>query len=197
MGQRRDGEMFSIQDDLTALGTKGGCWHQKALDRSRWMDQQDSRLIAIWNCVLLVREVLDTSVIRHSTSAPMRDNYQYKNKLEHCSILCVRDGSEAEGDWLFTSVSVTMISVATEKSELVASQDWSVMYSVSEKLLEDQGTWKGTKAYQKERSQCTYNKKQCSVNDISAGLRVLETLLSSEHHVIPVELFSPPFMGNM
>ena len=53
----------------------------------------------------------------------MRDNYQYKNKLKQCSVLCVRDGSEAEGNWLFGSVSVTIIPVATEESELVASQE--------------------------------------------------------------------------
>jgi len=34
MGQRRR-DVF--KDDLTALGIRDGCWHQKALDRSRWM----------------------------------------------------------------------------------------------------------------------------------------------------------------
>ena len=154
------------------------------------------RLIAIWNCVLLVREVLDTSVIRHNTSA--RDTYQYKNKLEQCSVLCVRDGSEAEGNWLFTSVSVTKIAICSYWGEWVGGLTRLKCYvQCVREALEDQGTWKGTKAYQKERSQCTYNKKQCSVNGVSAGLRDLETLLSSEHHVIHVKLFLPPFMGNM
>ena len=112
------------------------------------------RLIAY--CVLFVGEVSDASVIRHATSASLRDNYRYKNKLEQYSVLCVRDGSEVEGDWLFTSVSVTILPVLGTMSQWPHKKCYA---QCVKELTADQGTSKGTNTYQKGRSQCIYNKK--------------------------------------
>ena len=83
-----------LKNDLTALGIKDDSWHQKALDRSRWIDiwskcscyQQDQQINQI-NSILcsVCHRVSDMNVIRHVTSASLRDNYRYKNKLGQCT----------------------------------------------------------------------------------------------------------------
>ena len=90
-----------IKDDLTALSIKDACWHQKPLDRSRWMDkwsqcscdQQDNQANQINNILCYVCH----RSFRHECDKAChkcisRDNYQYRNKLEQCSVVQVRDG---------------------------------------------------------------------------------------------------------
>ena len=69
----------------------------------------DRPVRSIAYCALFVRELLDANVIGHATNVLLRDDYQYKNKLEQSSALYVRGGLEVEEDWLFTSVLVTIV----------------------------------------------------------------------------------------
>ena len=97
-----------LKDDLTSLGISDGCWHEKAQDRSRWKDtwsqcscdledQQASQVNGVL-CTVCQRGKV-TELI---TSVSKRDNCRYKNNLVQFSVMFVRGGSGAEGDWLFT-----------------------------------------------------------------------------------------------
>ena len=73
----------------------------------------------------------------HATSASLRDNYRYRNKLGQCSVIHVRDGSEVERDWLCISVSVTVVPVLGRVSLWPHKKCYA---QCAREVLEDQGT---------------------------------------------------------
>ena len=103
MGQRRHGGInVLLKDDLTILGIKNGCWHQKAVDRSRWMDiwsqcscdQQDQQINSIL-CTVCQRSFRhECDKARHKCISERL----IQEKAGQCNVLCVSNGSEVEGD---------------------------------------------------------------------------------------------------
>ena len=136
-------------------------------------------------CVLFVIEVSDASVIRHTTSASLRNNYRYRNKLGQCSVLRVRDGSKVEGDWLCTSVSVTIVPVLGRVSQ------WPHKKCNVQCVKETRGRKKAQVPTRKGEANALTT---CSVNGVSVGLRVLEALLSTRDCAIHAKLFFAPLL---
>ena len=158
-----------LKDDLTALGIKDGCWHQKALDRSRWMDiwsqylsdqqEQQANQINSILCIACQRSFRCECDKAYHKCISERQLLIQGQAVYYVSKICFK--SRGGWDWLFTSVSVIILHVLRRVSQWPHRK---CNMQCVKKILEDQGALKGTIAYQKGRSQCTYNKEQCRVN---------------------------------
>jgi len=79
----------------------------------------------------------------------------------------VRDGSGAEGDWLFTGVLLTIV---LRRVNQQFHKIFPVQFVIE--VSKDQETFRDTIAYQREKNQCIYNMEQYSVRGVNVARAV-------------------------